>query len=407
MPLRAYPVHHLRVAHAHLSAFHTGLDAMSRYLLHVSEPTTIGGLIGKGGPQGFSYGMGREMLHVSRQVQQLPLIEIIGVDSRHRELTIGKCARLVKHHGAYLGQGVHVTTALHQDAFTGSPAQATKESERHADDQGAGTRYHQEHQSPLQPRGENVHETPRGKQRGQYGQQQRANDHNGRIDAGETGDKGFAFRLPLVRALHQADNLRHRALAKTLGHPHMDNARQVDASRHHVISLAYVARQALTRQGHGVEGGGSLCHGAVQGHFLPRLHHNLLPRLHLLGRYGKQFAASHDVGHVGANLHQVLDAVTALALGIALEELSHLEEEHHEDSLGKFRFGSGHEANAERAQRGHRHQEVLIERLAPPDAFPRLAQRLSAYQQVGHQVDQEQLPRLQATILLYQDRCHQ
>ena len=58
------------------------------------------------------------------------------------ELPAGKRTRLVEHHGIYLVQRVYIITALDKDAATRGTAYSAKEGERHADDQGAGTRHH-------------------------------------------------------------------------------------------------------------------------------------------------------------------------------------------------------------------------------------------------------------------------
>ena len=82
------------------------------------------------------------------------------------------------------------------------------------------------------------------------------------------------------------------------------------------------------------------------------------------------------MGHVGTDIHEVGDAVTALSLGIALEKFTYLEEEHHEDSLQILRLGIRQETDAEGTDGSHRHQQVLVECLALRDTFPCLVERL-------------------------------
>ena len=88
--------------------------------------------------------------------------------------------------------------------------------------------------------------------------------------------------------------------------------------------------------------------------------------------------------HIGPYVHEVGNAVLALALGIALEELAHLEEEHHEDSFGKLRLCPWQEAYAQRTDGGHCHEEVLIERLTMSQALYGLMQRLVPYEQIWY-----------------------
>ena len=83
--------------------------------------------------------------------------------------------------------------------------------------------------------------------------------------------------------------------------------------------------------------------------------------------------------HVGPYVHQMGDAVTAPALGIALEELAHLEEKHHEHGLGELGLGARQETNAKCADGGDGHEEVLVEGVAVGDALPCLPECLMPY----------------------------
>ena len=85
------------------------------------------------------------------------------------------------------------------------------------------------------------------------------------------------------------------------------------------------------------------------------------------------------MGRVWTDVHQVGDALAALALGIAFEQLTYLEEQHHEDGLGKLGLSTGQEADAEGSDGSHRHEEVLVERFSVGNAFSGLFQRLMAY----------------------------
>ena len=104
--------------------------------------------------------------------------------------------------------------------------------------------------------------------------------------------------------------------------------------------------------------------------------------------------------HLGPDIHQVGNALSALPLGIAFEQLAHLEEEHHEDRLGELRLGSWHETDGECTDGGHRHEKVLVQRFAVQQTFRGFLQRLESYQQVGHEIDEEQLPGGQRAAFL-------
>ena len=113
------------------------------------------------------------------------------------------------------------------------------------------------------------------------------------------------------------------------------------------------------------------------------------------------------MGDVGADVHQVGDALAALSLGIALEQLADLEEQHDEHRLRELRLGTRQEADGEGADGGYRHEEMLVEGIAVDDALDSLLQRVVADNQVGYKIDEQQLPRRQCQIVLNDDGADQ
>ena len=97
------------------------------------------------------------------------------------------------------------------------------------------------------------------------------------------------------------------------------------------------------------------------------------------------------------------DAVAALSLGIALEKLTDLEEQHDEDSLGKLCLGPWQETDAERSDGGHGHQKVLVEGIAVGNSFCCLLQCVVPDEQIGNKIDQQQLPCGQLAVLFDDD----
>ena len=55
------------------------------------------------------------------------------------------------------------------------------------------------------------------------------------------------------------------------------------------------------------------------------------------------------------------NTVTALSLGIALEEFAYLEKEHHKHGLRKLCLCPWQETDAERTDGGYRHEEMFVE----------------------------------------------
>ena len=90
---------------------------------------------------------------------------------------------------------------------------------------------------------------------------------------------------------------------------------------------------------------------------------------------------------VRANVHQGGDAATALAHGVALEQLADLIEQHHGHGLHEVAAFLV-KRQADGAHGGHGHQEVLVEHLAPEDALAGLAENVIADDQVRRQIQQ-------------------
>ena len=151
VPLRPNGIHHLRVAHADDFVPYPRTDTMTRNLLDIADMTTIRRLIRKGITQGSANGMGREMLDMSSEMEQLVFVVGVRVYSLNSELSMREGARLVEDHGIDLGKNIHIVGTLDEDSFARSTTYASKECERDADDKSARTRNHEEHQGTIEP----------------------------------------------------------------------------------------------------------------------------------------------------------------------------------------------------------------------------------------------------------------
>ena len=101
------------------------------------------------------------------------------------------------------------------------------------------------------------------------------------------------------------------------------------------------------------------------------------------------------------------DAVTAFTLGIAFEELADLEEKHHEDRLGELCLCTRQEANAECTDGCHRHEEMLVEGIAVGHALYGFVKCFVSDEQIGYEINKEQLPCGQLAVLLDDDGCYE
>ena len=111
--------------------------------------------------------------------------------------------------------------------------------------------------------------------------------------------------------------------------------------------------------------------------------------------------------HIGTDIHQVGNALTAPALGIALEQFANLEEQHHKHRLRELRLSPRQEADGQRTDGGHRHQQVLVEGIALGNALGRLLQRVITYYYIRYEINQQQLPCRQCPMVLHPYCCHQ
>ena len=116
-------------------------------------------------------------------------------------------------------------------------------------------------------------------------------------------------------------------------------------------------------------------------------------------------AVTLHVSCVRADFHQVRDAVAAAALGVTLEQFAHCEEQHDEYRFRELGLRSGQEADAEGTDGGQGHEEVLVEDISAGNAFDRFFQGAGADEQVGNEIDNEQLPGLQGAVSLDEDGC--
>ena len=73
------------------------------------------------------------------------------------------------------------------------------------------------------------------------------------------------------------------------------------------------------------------------------------------------------------------NALTTLPLGVALKQLTYLEEEHHEDGLGELRLSPWQEADEQGTDSSYRHQEMLVEPVAFDNSFGCLFEGVETY----------------------------
>ena len=112
VPLGTDGIHQFGVTYSHLAIAHLGYDALSGHLAHIAHLAAIRSLVGECITQGRTNGMSRKVLHMSRQVQQLVIVDSIRMHGRYGKFAVSERTRLVKHHRTHLRQHIHVVGPL-------------------------------------------------------------------------------------------------------------------------------------------------------------------------------------------------------------------------------------------------------------------------------------------------------
>ena len=372
--VNALRLHHPGVAGQHGMTVHPGADALTGNLPGVGGPA---GVQSAGGfPQTFADGMAGKALRQRGLFQKfLPADARRRADLRHRKGALGQGAGLVKNHRVNVGQAFQIVAALDQNAAAGRPANAAKEAQGNADDQRAGAADDQERQRTADP----FPPATAQHQRRQNRQHQRAKADGRGVIVGEPGDEILRPGLFQAGILHHIKNFGHGGLPVQLGGAQAQQSFAVDAAADDLLPGTHIPGLALAGQRRSVEGAFALHHDPVNGHLLPGPDHQHGAHRHIVGVHRFHRAVGPlQIGAVRPDVHQITDALAALAHGVALEQFAHLIEQHDRDGLAVFTQGQG-------AHSGHRHQEVFVKHFAVYNAQHRFAQHIVADDQIRHQ----------------------
>ena len=373
----------------HGSAIDLGLHSLAGKLLHIFHLAVVL-LTGVSGSQGGGNGMVGVAFHMGRQMQEFFFAYLLGVHSGDLKGSLGQGACFVEDHRVHLGEGFQIVGALNQHTCPAGAAETCKKGQGDADDQGAGAGDNQEDQGSVYPGAPAGFRAPNQQicQRGQESQGYGGSYHGGGVDPGKAGDKGFGFGFSGAGLADQFQNLGGGGFVKFTGGADFQEARKVHGAGDNLIPGFRLPGEAFSREGCGVQGGASLHDYAVNGDFLPGLHHNDGADFHLVRVHLLQLALlPFDVGIIRADVHKCGDVPAAFAYGVALEELAYLVEEHNGDAFGIIAIFVNCQGHG--PQSGNGHQEVFVQGLAVHYALTGLVEHIIAHQQVGGQVAEE------------------
>ena len=305
-----------------------------------------------------------------RTGHQLQQVISVRFHPNHPEITGGQGSSFVKYEGIHPGQIFQGDAALGDHARLAHRAHSGEVGQGHGDDQRAGAAHHQEIQSPVDPGGK----IKPGEQGRQEGQGQGRIDHAGGVHLGKPGDQALGLGTALTGGVHQLQNSRHGGGFKGALRPDGQHTGQIDAARQHPIPLGQIGRNGLTGDFGGIHGGRALDDHAVHRDPLAGIHPEQITGLHILGVGFLPLPIDQDPCHIRTQIHQGGHGFPGALHGDGFKELTDLEEQHHRRRFHKF-------SQAQGADRGHRHQKVLVKGLLRPDLLQGIGQHLPARRQ--------------------------
>ena len=245
----------------------------------------------------------------------------IGIDVRLRmdgddvERAVGERARLVEDDGLGLGEGLKVVSTLHKNAALRGAADAAEKRQRHGDDERAGAAHDKEGEPAQDP----IRPGARAEKRRDHGENQRHDDDDRRVVAGESRDKVLGARLLLRGVFDKLKDAADRRFAEGLRRADGEHTGQIHAAGEYLGALLDDARDGLAGECRGVELGRAFHDDAIDGDALARLHDDLVADFHLVRVDLDKLAVLHDVRVVGRDVHHIGDGLAAFADGVALE----------------------------------------------------------------------------------------
>ena len=369
----------LFVAGQNLTAIHTAENALTGNLRNGCSAADFR-LAAGGAADGYRNGMVGMNFRLRGQRQQFIPRAVGRGNTGYGKTALGQRAGFVHHHDAAIGQLFHVIAALDQNARAGGAANAAEKAHRHGNDQRTGAGNDEEDQRAVNPPG-NIADKNRRNER----QQHRCNDDHRGVVPGKFGDELFSICFLGSGVFYQIQNLADGGFPEGLRHAALDHAGQVDDAAHHSIAFRTVAGQRFAGQRGGIQRCRTPDDHAVQRHPVARFDDDHVVHADLLGIALHNRTVNHLLCHIRADVHQLSDGLAGFRGGIALKQLAHLTEQHHNHAFGVI-------AGEERAQRCDAHQEILVKHLTVANIAHCRKQRAVAHCHVGSQI-QQHIPR--------------
>ena len=197
-----------------------------------------------------------------------------------------------------------------------------------------------------------------------------------RIHTGKPGDEPLRLRLVVLRVLHHSHDAADGGITEGTRDLDLQKAALVHATGQRRTAYRPLAGHGFARQRGGIHRGSALDHLAVQRDTLTRTYQNDIAHRDRFRLDGGHFITLYQIGVVGPYIDQRLDGSAGGTHRLILKPFTDLIQQHNGNGLRIL-------ADAERADRGHRHQEVLVKYLAVGDVLDGLLQYGKTGQQIG------------------------
>ena len=299
------------------------------------------------------------------------------MDGGDGEIALRERSGLIENDGLTARERFDIIAALDEDAAFGCAADTAEKAERDGDHKCAWARDDEKRQCAIEPF------TPISvKKRGDDGKHEGRTDDDGGIPSCEFGDKIFCFRLFCACVFDELQNLGDGGFFKNFRNAHADMTRKIDRAADDGVACAERSRHGFTCERGGVDAGRTFFDDAVERDLFARFDDDDIADRDLIGRDLDDSAVFFEICVIGADIHECGDGFSRSADGVLLEQNADLIKEHHGDGFGIF-------SDDERADRGERHQKILVEHLQVQTAAKSFQERIVADDEIGHEIEAE------------------
>ena len=308
-------------------------------------------------------GMPGEALRRSGDGQKVFLADAVRVQARDFKAALGNGTGLAENHGLHAGQDLKAVVSLAQDAVDKTAQLAAEAGKRNGDGDSAGVGKQQEDHAAADPAMPLARD-----QRGDQNQQKSKHRKQRTAEAGNANGKTLRRGLVAGSLFHLFQKACSGGIPKASAHQDRDPPAAVDRAGIDLFPGAAASGSVVPGQGKEIQLRHTGDDGPVQGDRLMMLHHDGLPRIHILRRKLHAALSDQDAGLFRQIVPQHVKPRISAGQSIALQDLHEPVQDGAHGSGGLF-------PDAESGQHADQRQQILVRKLM----------RQHTLQQVEHQ----------------------